>query len=267
MSWPLFWRTLAWNRVRLLVVAIAAFGWGVLIPVIYVSFSEAIRELANSGFFPREMMSFGSGDFFTVPGAMTLGLQHPMAIAFVALFAIAPPIASVAGERERGTLEVLLSRPISRQRHFAVLAVAVLLILAVVVAALILGELAGAMAVGIADELDFGQVPLVFANGLLMWSAFGAFSLAASVSFDRVAPAMGLSLAYLLANYFLEILGSLWTDAAWTQEYSLFHRFNAGEVLQGKADPVDFAILAVATVVPLAVGLFVYPRRDLAAPA
>jgi hypothetical protein len=76
-----------------------------------------------------------------------------------------------------------------------------------------------------------------------------------------------LSIAYLLVNYFLEILGSLWTDVAWSQEYSLFHHFQPGEILQGNADTLDFVILGVAVVVPIVYALIVFPRRDLAAPA
>ena len=267
MSWALFRRTLAWNRTRLIVLLLVSIGWGILIPVIYVSFSDAFREMVNSGAIPRNLMSFGSGDFFSLPGALTLGLQHPLAIAFVGIFAVGTPVAAIAGEREGGTLEVLLSKPISRHGHYVVVAAAVLVMLALVIAALLLGEIIGAVLVDVRDELDLAQLPLVFANGLLLWSAFAAFSLAASVSFDRSGPALGLSLAYLLANYFLEILGSLWTDVAWTQEYSLIHHFNPGEILQGRADPVDFLILAVATLVPVAWAVVVYPRRDLAAPA
>ncbi len=266
MSWSLFKHTLGWNRTRLVVLVLASVGWGILIPVIYVSFSDAFRDMVNSGAIPRNLLSFGSGDFFSLPGALTLGLQHPMAIAFVAVFAVGTPVAAVAGEREGGTLEVLLSRPISRRRHYVVVAAAVLLMLALVVAALLLGEVIGATLVDVSDELDVTLLPLVFLNGLLLWSAFGAFSLAASVSFDRSGPALGLSLAYLLLNYFLEILGSLWVDVDWTQEYSLLHHFNPGEVLQGNADPLDFAILAIATLVPIIWAVIVYPRRDLAAP-
>ena len=68
-------------------------------------------------------------------------------------------------------------------------------------------------------------------------------------------------------NYFLEILGSLWTDVAWSQEYSLFHHFQVSEILAGRLDPVDLVILAVAIAIPLAWGLAVFPRRDLAAPS
>jgi ABC-2 type transport system permease protein len=267
VSWPLFARTLAWNRTRLLILSLAAFVWGMLVPVFYTSFSDTVRQIVNSGLFPRDLLSVGSGDLFTLAGALTLGLQHPLAIAFVAVFAIGSPVAAIAGERERGTLEVLLSRPISRNRHYAVVALAVLVLVATVVAALVLGELAGTWAVGVAEELKMERLPLVFANGVLLWAAFGSFSLAASVSHDRAGPALGLSLGYLLLNYFFEILGSLWDAATWTQEYSLFHHFQPGELLGGEADPLDFAILAAAVVIPIAWALVVYPRRDLAAPA
>jgi ABC-2 type transport system permease protein len=267
MSWRLFRQTLAWNRTRLLILVLVAFGWGMLIPVFYTNFSDLLRDIVNRGLIPRDLMSFGSGDFFTLPGSLTLGLQHPIAIAFVAVFAIGSPVAAVAGERERGTLEVLLSRPISRLRHYVIVALAVLLLMALVVAALIAGQAIGAAVTGVIDELEMGWLPLVFANGLMLWAAFGAMSMAAAVSFDRAGPALGVSLGYLLLNYFFEILGSLWQDAAWTQEYSLFHHFNPGEILQGNADVIDFAILAAAIVVPVIWAVIVYPRRDLAAPA
>ena len=50
---------------------------------------------------------------------------------------------------------------------------------------LLIGLSAGVMATDIGDQIDLSAVWLVFANGLLLWAAFGAFSLAASVSFDR----------------------------------------------------------------------------------
>jgi len=260
-------QTLRWNRVRLAAVMVAAFGWGILIPVVYVQFSDAFRDMVESGLIPENLMNFGSGSLFTLPGAITLGLQHPLAIAFLGIFAVGSTTGAVAGERERGTLEVLLARPVSRIELYVTLAVAVLILLILVMAALLGGQVTGILIQGLSNELDLGLMPLVLANGLLLWGAFAAFGLAASVSFDRHAPALGLSMAFLLVNYFLEILGSLWTDVAWSQEYSLFHHFQPGEILQGDADPIDFVILGVAVIVPLVYALIVFPRRDLAAPA
>jgi putative exporter of polyketide antibiotics len=76
-----------------------------------------------------------------------------------------------------------------------------------------------------------------------------------------------LTLTYLVLNYFFEILGSLWREAEWTQEYSLFHHFQPAEILAGNVDPLDLVILAAATVIPIAYALIVFPRRDLAAPS
>ena len=267
MNLRLLVQTLRWNRVRLLAVVVASFGWGMLIPVIYVNFAAAFKDLANSGVFPKELMNIGSGSLFTLPGALTLGLQHPLAIAFVGMFAVGSTATAVAGARERGTLEVLLSRPLSRRSVYLTLAAASLILVAIVLAALLGGQLAGMAIQNVTAEVDLWQLPLVFANGLLLWSAFAAFGLAASVSFDRGGPALGLTMAYVLVNYFLEILGSLWRDVSWSQQYSLFHHFNPGNILTGKADSFDFAVLGLAVLLPAVYALIVFPRRDLAAPS
>jgi ABC-2 type transport system permease protein len=267
MNLRLLSQTLRWNRVKLLAVAVAALGWGFLLPVIYTSFSEAFRQLVNSGTIPKQLLSFGSGNFFTLTGALTLGLEHPLSIAFMGIFAVGSTVAAVAGERERGTLEVLLARPIARRGLYWTLAAATVVLLAVIMAALLGGQVIGIAVQGLGDQINLGYMPLVFVNGLMLWAAFAAFGLAASVSVDRSAPALGLTVAYLLVNYFLEILGSLWTAVDWSQKYSLFHHFQPGQILTGNADLLDLVILGIAIAVPVVFALVIFPRRDLAAPS
>ncbi len=267
MNWRLTRQTLRWLRARLVAVVIAGIGWGILMPVIYSQFSDVIREMANSGAIPEELLNFGSGSLFSLPGTITLGLQHPLAIAMLGIFAVGAAALAVAGERMRGTLEVLLARPISRTTLYWSLLVALLAAALVVMLAILGGMLVGSMVTGLADEIDVGLMPLVVLNGFGLWAAFTTFSLAMSVTFDRPGPAIGISLAWLLGHYFLEILGSLWTDAEWLQDYSLLHHFNAGEILTGALDPFDLVIVFAAAVVPIAYALYVFPQRDLAAPA
>ena len=267
MNGRLFRRTLRWQRTRLLIVVIAGIAWGVIIPVIYDAFSDVIRDLANSGAFPQEMLNIGSGSLFTLPGSITLGLQHPLALSMLGIFAVGASCTAIAGERARGTLEVLLARPISRTTLYVSILMALLLVVLIALTAILGGMVGGATFIGLVDELDLGLLPLVILNGFGLWAAFTTFSLAASVSFDRPGPAIGLGLAWLLIHYFLEILGSLWTDAAWTQEYSLLHHFNPGEILTGTLDPIDLVIVFRAAIVPVIYALLVFPKRDLAAPA
>jgi ABC-2 type transport system permease protein len=267
MSARLFIQVMRWQRVRLLVVLAAAIAWGAIMPVIYDAFSDVIRDLANSGAFPEEMLSIGSGSMLTLPGTITLGLQHPMALAMLGIFAVGASATSIAGERASGTLEVLLARPISRTTLYGSILAALLLAVLLVLAAILGGMVGSAAAIGLSDELDLAQMPLVLLNGFGLWAAFTTFGLAMSVSFDRPGPAIGLSLAWLLIHYFLEILGSLWTDVDWTQQFSLLHRFNPGAILTGSLDPIDLVIVFAAALVPLVYALVVFPRRDLAAPA
>jgi ABC-2 type transport system permease protein len=266
MNLRLLLQTWRWLRLRALLIGAAALGWGALFPFFYAQFSDVVRQLANSGAFPKELLNFGSGSFLNLPGTVTLGFQHPFALALIGIFAVAAASGAVAGERQHGTLELLLARPISRRTLYVTLTVALLVVVALMVALILVGIVASSAAQDLLGQLDVGQMPLVLLNGVLLWTAFTTFSLAASVSFDRLGPAAGLSLGYLLLNYFLEILGSFWKDAAWTQEYSLFHHFNAAEILGGQLDPVDLLILAAAAVVPIVYALVVFPRRELAAP-
>lgn len=267
MNGRLFRQTLRWQRTRLLVVVLAAIAWGALIPVVYTAFSDAMRDLANSGAIPRELLNVGSGSLFTLPGSITLGLQHPLAIAMLGVFAVGASSTAIAGERASGTLEVLLARPISRITLYVSILVALLLVVLLVLS-VILGSMVGtSIGLGLGEELELGALPLVVLNGFGLWAAFTTFGLAASVSFDRPGPAIGLTLGWLLIHYFLEILGSLWADAAWTQDYSLLHHFDPGAILTGEVAVLDLVIVFAAAVVPVVYAVLRFPRRDLAAPA
>jgi hypothetical protein len=76
-----------------------------------------------------------------------------------------------------------------------------------------------------------------------------------------------VTLGTVVIMYFLEILGSLWPDAAFLQPYSLFHYLKPKTVLTGAAAPFDFIVLAAVLVAAMVWALVVFPRRDLAAPS
>ena len=99
---------------RTLLIAIGLAVWGFLMPVIYSQFGAQFKQLFDSGAFPKQLADFGGGDMFSLSGAIALGFVHPISVALVSVFAVGFSSAAIAGERQRGTLEVLLARPISR---------------------------------------------------------------------------------------------------------------------------------------------------------
>jgi ABC-2 type transport system permease protein len=223
--------------------------------------------MIDSGLFPAKFTQFGGGNIFTLPGAVALGLIHPIAVAMVCVFAVGFAAAAVAGERQRGTLEVVLARPISRRSAYGSLFGATALFLCLAILAVLVGTVASSAFFGKLDELEIGNVPLLWLNAVLLYTALGSVALAASVSFDRLGPALGISLGFTIVSYFFEILGSLWPDAEPLQPLSVFHYLDPQSILDGKADAFDLVVLAGVTLAGVVWALVVFPRRDLAAPA
>ena len=263
----LFRQTWRAQGLKLTIVSSALAVWGFLMPVIYAKFGSQFRAVLESGILPAEFAKFGGGDIFTLPGSVALGLIHPIAIILTSVFSVGFSASAIAGERQRGTLEVALARPIARRTFYLTLLNAAFAFVAVTITALLIGAIAGATFAGVIGEFPVRNVPLLWLNAILLFDSFAAVGLAASSSFDRLAPALGLTLGFVVLMYFLEILGSLWPAAAMLQPYSLFHYLNAKATLVGPAAPLDDAILATVIVIAVAWGLAVFPRRDLAAPS
>jgi ABC-2 type transport system permease protein len=267
MNRVLLLQTLRTQRLRLAVVVIGLAAWGLFMPVIYSQFGVEFKQLFDSGAIPKQFAQFGEGDVFSLPGAIGLGFIHPISLVLNSIFAVGFATGAVAGERQRGTLEVLLARPLSRRRTYATLLGAALLFCGIAIAAILAGNVVGAAIFGVLGEIDLARVPLVWLNGFLLFGAFASVGLAASVSFDRLSPALGITLAIVIVSYFLDILGSLWPAAAWLQPYSLFHYLKPRELLTGQFDLGGFAIMLAVSACAIAYALVVFPRRDLAAPS
>jgi ABC-2 type transport system permease protein len=263
-------RVIAAWRLRLVIVCAALALWGFLLPGVYATFGADFKELVESGLFGDVFETFtalAGGTVFTLTGSLALGLVHPIAFALVAVFAVGYPAAAVAGERQSGTLEVLLARPIGRRTVWLTHLVATVGFVAACVAAIEAGMVAGAVVFGVAAELRVDGLALVWANAVALFLAIGSVGLAASVSTDRLGPALGVTLGITIAGYAVEILGTLWPDAAWLRPASLFFYFQPTEVLSGRADPVDLAVLGVVAAGAAGWAWWVFPRRDLAAPS
>jgi ABC-2 type transport system permease protein len=263
----LFAHTWRMQRVKLAVVSLGLMIWGFITPVVYAQFGAQFRVLMENGLIPEQLAQFGGGDIFSLPGSMALGFIHPIALILNAVFAVGFSTAAVAGERQRGTLEVTLSRPISRRVLYGTLFTASVAFVAVTSMALVAGGVAGATFEQVRDELSLAQLPLLWLNGVLLFGTIAAIGLAASVSFDRYAPALGLTIGIVVVSYFLEVLGSLWPDARPVQPYSLFHYLQPKSILEGRAAASDFAVLAVVLIVAISYALVTFPRRDLPAPS
>jgi ABC-2 type transport system permease protein len=254
ISLPILRRTWRAQRARVALVCLALVVWAFLMPVIYATFGRQLASLLDTGIIPEPFLRLLGADPFSLVGAVALGWVHPIAIGMFVLFPIGLGAAAIAGERQRGTLEVILSRPISRRTLFTTHLVTLVAISLLTVLAALLGT------------LDGGSLAFLALDTVLLLAALGAISLAASASFDRLAAPIGIGIAVLMLGYVLEILGTLWPDAAFLQPFSPFHYLRPLRVLGGRGELSDLLVLLAVTLVATAYGLWRFPRRDLAAP-
>lgn len=266
MSRALFRHTWRLQRVKLMAVSLGLLVWGAFPPIIYARFGKQFEAMLESGLFPEQFARFGSGDIFSLTGSVALGLIHPIALILTSVFAVGFSASAIAGERQRGTLEVLLARPVARRELYFTLLTASFVFLAIAIGSLLIGSIIGATIAGVVRQLPLAYMPLLWLNALLLFGAFAAIGLAASASFDRFAPALGWTLGIVVVMYVFEVLGSLWPDAAFAGKYSLFHYVRAKATLAGSPAPIDFAVLSAVIAIAVAWAVVVFPRRDLAAP-
>ena len=263
---PLLRRTWRAHGARVGLIAIALGIWASLMPVMYATFGREMEALIESGIIPEAMLRLMGGGVFGLDASIALGTGHPFAIALQIVYPVGFAAASIAGERQRGTLEVLLSRPLSRRSVFVTLLVAILAIALITTGATVVGTLVGAAAYGLVGELDLAQHAFLVLNTVLLLAALAGISLALSASFDRLTPAIGIALAIVLVGYVLEILGQLWPDAEFLGPYSPFHYLRPFDILRGREEVSDLAVLGAVFVASVTYGLWRFPRRDLAAP-
>jgi ABC-type transport system involved in multi-copper enzyme maturation permease subunit len=267
MNGALLRHTWRLQRTKLAIVSIALAIWGFLLPVVYARFGSQFTALMESGLLPEQFVRFGGGDVFSLAGSIALGFIHPIANILTSVFAVGFSASAVAGERQRGTLEVALARPISRRVLYLTLLTASFGFIAISIAALLAGSVSGATFAGVVRELAFRNLPLLWLNSVLLFGAFAAIALATSISFDRLTPALGTTLGIVIAMYVLEVLGSLWPAAGFLQPYSLFHYLKAKAILTGLVVLFDLIVLSSVILIAMAWALVVFPRRDLAAPS
>jgi ABC-2 type transport system permease protein len=267
MSGVLLRRTIAANRILLIVTGAAMLVWGAILPAIFATFGEAMGDLIQGNALLQQFSRFGGGDLFSLAGTIALGFAHPFTLLLMGIVAIGFPATAIAGEREKGTLEVTLARPISRRGLVATLFVAGSLFLAILLALHLVGSYLGALLTGVSEDLDVGRMAQMWLAGWLLFVAFMSLAFTASVMADRVAPALGIPLAFVLVNYLASVIGSLWPDAAWLQDWSMFNLVKAQQILAEGLALSDVAIMVAFTIVFVGVTAYAFPRRDIPAPS
>jgi ABC-2 type transport system permease protein len=181
-------------------------------------------------------------------------------LVFVA-YAIARGSDIVAGEEERGTLELLLAGPVSRVNVLVQKAAATALILVYLSALFWAGMAAGCAVFSIA--IDLGRLLQAVASLLLLSLAASAMTLAAGCLTGRKRASIATVSAYLVLVYLIQAYAPMVAALRPWQKFSLFYYYNANSVLLHGLRGPHAAVLGALAAVFLGLSVVFFNRRDL----
>ena len=200
-------------------------------------------------------------DLSTPAGYLNMELFSFVLPLIVGGYAVAVGSAAVAGEEERGTLDLLLANPIPRWRVVIEKSLAIVVGMAILVAA-IFAALA-AVAVALEIEIDFGRLASGLVSGALLGLVVGALALALGAITGRRTLSLALSMTTLVVAYVLNVMGTLVDGLEPWRPISPVYHYVAYDPLTNGLDAGHALVLVGMAVAGVLVALVAFERRDL----
>ena len=223
-----------------------------------------------------ENVSLGEGR-----DSLTIGYVHPLVLTILCVWAVGRAAGAVAGELDKGTMELLLAQPIARWRVIASHLCVDALTVPAVCLAMWAGTLVGAFAFDLpaltAQDGNGTRAVRPWAFGLalpnvaaLLFAVSGITMLLSSLGRFRTR-VLGIAVLLTLVQFLVNLLGQMWTAIEPLRPFTVFYYYQPQPVLldvYGAAQQLagNVATLAAVGLTGYAAALAVFCRRDLPAP-
>ena len=245
----------------------AIIGWGIgliLFALMYTSiYPEMEDQLAGLGDLSvYQAMGIEVATFEGYLGTSVIGFIPIL----LGIYAIMTSTASLAGEEDDGTLEILISTRLPRWQLVVAKGLGLLIVTAVIVIIAGLGQIFALSLV--VDQIDtavtggdvfsivLSALPLIWAL-LMIGLFFGTF-------FPNRRLAMMMGFLVLIVSYFGENLGGMLEELEVIRPFSLFTYFDSSSV--AFADGVDLgniAVLLLISIIAFGLAIVSFNRRDV----
>jgi ABC-2 type transport system permease protein len=209
---------------------------------------------------------------------ISISYVHPLTMFILCTWAIGRASGAIAGEIDKGTMELLLAQPIRRSQvvlaHLCVDVVTIPVLCLSMWAGTwlgvwIVGFLTNAKELLVVNPWAFGPALVniflleLAISGLTMWlSAAGRFRW-------RV---LGVAVIVALLQFLINLIGQLWEPAAPLRPLTVFYYYQPQPIIlnadwyQDSAVWLHLGVLAIAAIVGYGMAFWTFCRRDLPAP-
>jgi len=222
----------------------------------FLSFLDMLPSIVRTAL-GGDMLHSGS-----IAALLTIGYQHPFVLFLCMLYAVGTPAGLLTAEVQRGTMELILSRPATKTQVYACAAVLTLAGMFGLVMTMFLGTFVAVHIYRFDEPIPMDLFLRLAVNGGLLASTFGAFALLCAASFGRLYSVVGFAVAFLTLNYFVHIITEWWPPMWPLKRATLFYLVYYSNVME--AWPLrNMAILAGFILVVAIIGGMIWRRRDL----
>lgn len=264
--WLIFRSTLRRKRLSLFwfALSVAAFHWLVAVSFpaiggmeavtsVVRTFPEGLRTLLKLA--PNLQAGFGVQDY------LAFTWIHPLFIGLGAAFVVSRASDGLTGEIERGSIYLVLSRPVQRWTFVLGKALEMTLGAGVVALAAWIG-----LAVGVAAlpyDLPLPNYLLAAAMAWLLFAALGGGAFLIASFFSRTSVGGALAIAWTLISFVLDVIPLVANSPfAWLNPWH--HYFPQEIVATGRIEPFGVAVLLGWLLGGVGAAMWVFARRDLA---
>jgi ABC-2 type transport system permease protein len=192
--------------------------------------------------------------------------SHPFVLLLICIWAISRGTAAVAGEIERGTLDLTLSRPVSRWEYLGTHVLSGLFGFIILASALVVGNRAGGVYNPVSDPPSAMALIKPAVNLAMVGAAvYGYALLCASWDVVRWRPNL-IAAALTVAGYAAGVASGFPTlsEWEWIGRFSVFKAFDPVEVaVTGETFARHAAGLGAVAAVGVVAAFVVFQRRDL----
>ncbi len=204
---------------------------------------------------------FGGTDFFSPLGYLNSQLIYFSLPMLLAILAIGLGTSLIGREESSGSIESLLSRPISRGRLLVSKALAGTLIVFIVTLISSLATLAMCKVVDLG--LPYGNIAAACFACFMLVLSFGALAFMITSTGRGRAAALGITVVYAFGGY---LVGSLTSSVEWLKHPALlfpYHYYRTADILAGKFDWSSIAFFAIFTLACGLIAWLSFRHRDI----
>ncbi len=209
-----------------------------------------------------EAFGLGEASALTTPsGFLNAELYTLMLPIMILIFTIGIGSSAIAGEEESGTLDLLLSNPVSRWRlvveKFLAMALSTFVIAVVIWLSFVIAAASFDM------DISIGILAAATTSSALLGLTFGSFALLAGCVSGSRGMAVGVGVAVAAGSYMLYILSKIVDSLKSYEKFSLFFYNLDPDPLNNGLRIQDAAVFLGVIAVLLALSVIAFSRRDL----